>query len=414
MPIDGQVSRSLVMPLHTLETYTVPTGSVMPSVVQEVNDLREAGIDVRLEPIADPQMLSPEQQSRLDNTLTKMEDETRQSLAGTGQNPDVLYDTSRTHMPGVNQGDGAWGRMLKTALALGPLYEAQNTATLGCGIDPSAFYAPVLRNDSGGMVAAIDAVKSSPRGDAEVVISKHLEFIDKPLDDESRAFFQGCKDGKSIRTRAICAMDMVQSHLQNSSRHGAQDLVSVSLACGAAAPAYSMVKRQQELGNDFKEIIFVDNDPMALASAYSMAPNETIRGKLSLHLRDLISLSSNDNGARSLEATELTSFIEPHSADVVDILGLFEYFSDKLACDELKKAREIVRPGGVIIFGNMLDSRPQQTFFKDVVQWPGVKQRSVEKVMSLVEKAGFDMKDVSVRIPSNEGVYAVVAIRIPE
>ena len=157
-----------------------------------------------------------------------------------------------------------------------------------------------------------------------------------------------------------------------------------------------MVKNLGQRGHNFEEVILLDQDPMALATANALAESNDVQAKVTLHLGDLL----NDN---------LTDKIAPHSVDVVDLLGLFEYIPDDnrighWASALLSKVKDIVRPGGYIVFGNMLNERPQQQFFRGVVKWPPLQQRTVEAVSNIVEAAGFSCNDLQARIPSEGGL----------
>jgi hypothetical protein len=60
----------------------------------------------------------------------------------------------------------------------------------------------------------------------------------------------------------------------------------------------------------------------------------------------------------------------------------------------------------------MLTERPQQGFFNYV--WPKLEQRTMTDVLDIIEGAGFSKEDVVVRAPSEDAVYAVYAIKVPE
>ena len=204
-------------------------------------------------------------------------------------------------------------------------------------------------------------------------------------------------DARAVRTRANEAMEMAADYIeQKLSQSNGQELVSASLACGAAGPVYNLVNGLSNKGYGFSKIILTDSDPMALATAVGLAENTNLEQKIDIQLRNLIT-------------EPLTSFIKEKSVDLVDLLGLFEYLPKELSIELLNKVREIVKPGGLIIFGNMLDERPQQQFFSNVVQWPSLQQRSIKEVLGIVHKAGFSLNETSVRVPT-EGVYAVYSI----
>jgi hypothetical protein len=232
-------------------------------------------------------------------------------------------------------------------------------------------------------------------------------------------------DARGVRTRAYTATELVVENFSGPEHDGRKDIVSASLACGAAGPVFDFSEPLQRNGKDISTFHLFDQDPMALASASAIAEGKGISDKVNIILGDLLT-------------DDLTEHIEEGSVDVVDLLGLFEYIpSDikikdlfemggverELTAEEqdmsaaayiLAQAKKLIRPGGEIIFGNMLNERPQQKFFDKVVGWPPLKQRSVTEVLEIVQEAGFDLDNVSARIPSREGVYAVYAIKVPE
>ncbi len=172
-----------------------------------------------------------------------------------------------------------------------------------------------------------------------------------------------------------------------------------------------LAKKVSEAGGAVSELALVDWDPLALASAVSLADVHGMRGIINIQRRNL----KDENTYAHLE--------EDGKFDIVDLLGVEEYFTNTdnanpakhhEAAQLLARARQLVKPGGTIIFGNMLNNRPQQVFFNQVIQWPGLQQRSVEETLRIIEEAGFDPHDVSVRIPAGSGIYAVYAIKVPD
>lgn len=297
-----------------------------------------------------------------------------------------------------------WVPLTKRAIALHPLYRASVAKTLGDGIDEAAYDRPLFpSSDVEGrivMKSAKEILFQERPEKAPKILGSYLDFIGTPIDEVSRAFYMGSKDAEGVRTRAIAAMDIAKEHiLKDPSISGRNDLVSASLACGAAGPVYDLVKELRQQGNDFSRAILVDKDEMALASAAALAEEANVDEIVDIQRRDLL-------------GEPLTDYIEPNSVDIVDLLGLFEYLPSDFGVMLLEKVKEIVRPGGLIIFGNMLDKRPQQRLFTDVAKWPPLEQRSVSEVLSIIEKAGLDLSQTVVRIPAREGVYAVYGIKV--
>lgn len=365
-----------------------PTFHVQSSVVEEVRQLTLRGVDVKFTNPFDIHALDPDTQLRVDA-----------HIAALAEHPDggkLFLQPSAM---------GKWGPLTKRAIALHTLYNARSLNLLGEGISESIYDKPMFpKGDQ--LVSAADIIRAekADRPDkAEQIITSYKDFVNEPIDPVSREFYQGSLDARAVRTRALTAIEEVSEHFADV--QPGTKLKSASLACGAAGPVKELIQDMEaNLGVEFSEAILVDKDPMALASA--AAVTDDIAKKVRIEHRDLL-------------AEKLTDYIEPQSVDVVDLLGLFEYIPEQerignWATQLLKNVKEIVKPGGVIVFGNMLNARDQQKFFTDVVKWPRLYQRSVQEVLDIIGKAGFDPDDVNVRIPAKEGVYAVYTISIPK
>jgi len=114
--------------------------------------------------------------------------------------------------------------------------------------------------------------------------------------------------------------------------------------------------------------------------------------------------------------------------DAVDAVGILEYLKPDDwryaygnvirtrrpmagAVTFLANAYELVRPGGLLVFGNMLDTHPQLAFTLNVIQWPHVQPRSIEQVCTLMARAGI-VGGVEIHLPTG-GVYALYVVRKP-
>lgn len=356
------------------------------AVVDEVRDLVKSGFDVAFTDPLDPHGLDPETQSSVDGFADYLVAEGKTNGRAAFLAPEAM---------------GAWAPLTKRAIALHPLYNASTALTLGEGIDPAIYDMPLFDGKSAAQITREE--KAAYPAKAEAIIDSYRTFVETPIDDMSRVFYQGSMDGRAVRTRAFTTASEVESHFAE--RGIDHPLVSASLACGAAGPVAGLVKSMEAKGAEFGEVILVDKDQMALASAVSLTAGLGIGDKVRVERKDLL-------------AEPLTNYVPEHSVDVVDLLGLFEYIPNNermpMAQALLQGVSQITRPGGVIVFGNMLTERPQQAFFKDIVQWPRLEQRTVRETLSIIQAAGFDMKNVKVRIPAKEGVYAVYTIAVPD
>jgi len=98
------------------------------------------------------------------------------------------------------------------------------------------------------------------------------------------------------------------------------------------------------------------------------------------------------------------------------MMGIFEYTGGNSKRDPvsfLKSGYDMLYPGGRLIFGQMLDTRPNPDFTMGIIGWPYVQMRSPAEIMEIVVKAGISPKEVKMYFPT-DGVYTVVSIDKPK
>jgi len=105
--------------------------------------------------------------------------------------------------------------------------------------------------------------------------------------------------------------------------------------------------------------------------------------------------------------------------DLVDLVGLFEYLPDEpmftgsarvpSASEMLRAALCATRPGGAVILGNMRTDRPHLDFVTRIIQWPYIVPRSLEELVTVIDRAGVARERVTLHLPDDD-VYAVATI----
>ena len=367
---------------------------VAASVVAEVGRLAAGGADVDLVEPRPRWELPGDRQARVDRAL-------HEQVA----RPDFvqwLFD-AETHPSGR-----AWWGVAKRAVALHTLYEVGSASGPSTGIDASAYDAPLFQD---GTRSARELIRqeNSPATAARI-LDRYDAFLAagdmRDHEDEygltSRDYLVGVTDSHAVRTRADCALDLIREHLTD--QPGGRPLRTLSLACGASGPLFELVDELDGRGVHVGETVFVDHDPMALATVAGQA---TIRG-----LDDRVRLLR-----KNFLKTPITAYAEPGSVDVVDLLGLFEHLPTsrmgyRIAAHVLRAAATVARPGGLVLLANMVAERPQQAFFDSV--WPRLHQRTIAETLAIVEEAGLPAGATKVRVPAREGVYAVYAVPVPD
>ena len=178
----------------------------------------------------------------------------------------------------------------------------------------------------------------------------------------------------------------------------------VSLASGAAIPVLEAL-REAKLDGQQVYLTLVDKDPVALSWAETMAAQEgiVVGEQLTLLRRNLLhTLVRNE---------DLLLELGEHQAELVDALGIFEYFNDTDAVIFLQRALRLVKPGGAVIVSNMLTSSPQIDFVLRGIGWEDIHPRSLQQLQDIHLAAGVPVENVTVVVPK-DGVYAVMEIRV--
>jgi SAM-dependent methyltransferase len=178
----------------------------------------------------------------------------------------------------------------------------------------------------------------------------------------------------------------------------------VSLASGAAVPVLDAMAGVEGL-TQRPHLTLVDIDPVALALAERMVLEHGLgRSDVSLLQRDLV----RDLLVRSTLLTE----VGEGTADLVEALGIFEYFRDAASVRLLRESFRLLRPGGSLVVANMLSDRRELHFNQRAIGWPLLVPRSVEQLVDLVRRAGLPLDRTTISIPQ-DGVYAVVDVVKP-
>jgi predicted O-methyltransferase YrrM len=298
-------------------------------------------------------------------------------------------------------------------MSLHTLYGSGDTHTLADGVNPEVYDEPLFNGKS---AAELLREKHNNSEEAEAILRNHVAYASTAMDEEtgafpgSRDFLVGVIDSRAVQTRADTAVRMAKERIASRpEQFTGRELVCASLACGSAGPVYELARSLSENGTRIGKLILVDNDPMALASAISLARSQGVEDRIEYHRKNLF-------------RNNLTSYMGRESVDFVDLLGLIDYFPVEIPGNNgkvhyplkalLEDVRNVMRPGGMVLVGNMLNKRPQQRFFEKV--WPNLQQRGIREMLSIIASAGYDPSKVQVRIPGREGVYAIYGIPIPE
>ena len=218
------------------------------------------------------------------------------------------------------------------------------------------------------------------------------------MDSDSRQWFIHANDAIGVRSRARVLGALVEKYIHNEGENN-----WVSLASGAAIPVLEAL-RNAKLDGQQVYLTLVDKDPVALSWAETLAAQEglIVGEQLTLLRRNLVNTLVRNE--------DLLLELGEHQAELVDALGIFEYFNDADAAIFLQRVLRLVKPGGGVIVSNMLTSSPQIDFTLRCIGWEPIFPRTLQQLQDIHIAAGVPVENVTVVVPK-DGVYAVMEIK---
>jgi hypothetical protein len=106
-------------------------------------------------------------------------------------------------------------------------------------------------------------------------------------------------------------------------------------------------------------------------------------------------------------AQNVASLVEKKSIDIVEMVGLLDYFRDEKAIETFSRIYDILKKDGLFMVGNIVPNKEQPFIIK--LGWPSMYYRSAEELSRLLIKSGFfEDKGKIVIEPLKNHVIAVV------
>lgn len=242
------------------------------------------------------------------------------------------------------------------------------------------------------------------------------------LNEEAISWFKNIDDAIGIRSRAA----VLRQLLRQEAKHEGS-LSVASLACGAAQPVLETMAQilSTEESAD-STVTLVDLDRESLSMAVRLAEGYAISHRVTTATRNILGLDGIDidpnpdhratgrTGYHVVEALGFLEYLPPENQESYTYRGVVDEKRSRAgAIAFLRNAYDLVRPGGMLIFGNMLDETHKQLGFTlNTVQWPHIQPRSIEQILRIVESSGVNADHMDIYCPT-DGVYAVYAIRKP-
>lgn len=249
----------------------------------------------------------------------------------------------------------------------------------------------------------------------------------RPLRPELRVWFENIADARGLRSRAELVGAL---SFQEIDRSTGSPIKWASLASGAAQPILDSLSAADLDTASIPELTLADYSRDALAQARRLAAARNLSEHVVTKRMNILNPKGISYDRRSNGFTNIFRSIAKlprEEFDLVEAVGILEYLKEEDwpyvyngvmnhtkkqmagAVSLLQNAFELVKPGGLLLVGNMLDTHPQLGFTLNVIQWPHIQPRSVDHMVGMIDKAGLD-GEVDVYCPS-DGVYAIYGIR---
>ncbi|QJU05249.1 class I SAM-dependent methyltransferase [Candidatus Saccharibacteria bacterium oral taxon 488] len=252
----------------------------------------------------------------------------------------------------------------------------------------------------------------------------------KPVSPEVRDWACNILDAHGIRSRGKIVQDILAGHVIDQASLDATEQQWISLACGAAQPVCHALRHIKENGHAVPRVTLVDLDRSALKAAKTYAQAMKVKQSIDVRCMNILRPQGvvlpavNVQTNVAARALRRRVGLEGAAYDAVDAVGILEYVPEALSDESptalqvnaatfLAHAAQLVKPGGLLLVGNMRDTHPQLGFTLNVVQWPHIQPRSIETMQQIVEVAGLGDWRVDVYCP-DDGVYALYAMHRPK
>ena len=247
--------------------------------------------------------------------------------------------------------------------------------------------------------------KATAIEEVEKRISDVREFIQAPVTEKFSNVIRHCADSLGIRERVETVNGLSIDHLKKvaeKENRSIDDMLVMSFGCGTGLATLKMLKKLKDETGEAPTVILLDQDPLALAAAQSLAKKWNLEDKIEVHCERLFSKLG--------KPLSLEGVLGNRKLDIAEDSGLREYLPDGVYKQLTRESLKFLRSGGLMITGNMNVNRPQKEFLHGLMGWvPKVRMRSIKEGFKLLQKSGIPKESIEATVTAS-GVYTVFAI----
>jgi len=247
--------------------------------------------------------------------------------------------------------------------------------------------------------------KATAIEEVEKKISDVREFIQAPVTEKFSNVIRHCADSLGIRERVETVNGLSIDHLKKvaeKENRSIDDMLVMSFGCGTGLATLKMLKKLKDETGEAPTVILLDQDPLSLAAAQSLAKKWNLEDKIEVHCERLFSKLG--------KPLSLEGVLGNRKLDIAEDSGLREYLPDGVYKQLTRESLKFLRTGGLMITGNMNVNRPQKEFLHGLMGWvPKVRMRSIKEGFKLLQKSGIPKESIEATVTAS-GVYTVFAI----
>lgn len=248
--------------------------------------------------------------------------------------------------------------------------------------------------------------KATAIEEVEKRISEVREFIQAPVTEKFSDVIRHCADSLGIRERVETVNSLSIDHLKKvaeNENRSIDDMLVMSFGCGTGLATLKMLKKLKDETGETPTVILLDQDPLSLAAAQSLAKKWNLEDKIEVHCERLFSKLG--------KPLSLEGVLGNRKLDIAEDSGLREYLPDGVYKQLTRESLKFLRTGGLMITGNMNVNRPQKEFLHGLMGWvPKVRMRSIKEGFKLLQKSGIPKESIEATVTAS-GVYTVFAIK---
>ena len=249
--------------------------------------------------------------------------------------------------------------------------------------------------------------KATAIEEVEKRISEVGEFIKAPVTEKFSNVIRHCADSLGIRERVETVNGLSIDHLKKvaeKENRSIDDMLVMSFGCGTGLATLKMLKKLKDETGEAPTVILLDQDPLSLATAQSLAKKWNLEDKIEIHCERLFSKLG--------KPLSLEGVLGDRKLDIAEDSGLREYLPDGVYKQLTRESLKFLRTGGLMITGNMNVNRPQKEFLHGLMGWvPKVRMRSIKEGFKLLQKSGIPKESIEATVTAS-GVYTVFAIEM--